>query len=72
MLNENSVLNTVYTSANYDIGHVFGRATSGGSGVAQLSAICAGGKYRGVSTTSSPTASFWIGLATHEVGHMFR
>lgn len=26
-------------------------------------------KYQGASTTSDPNASFWLGLATHEVGH---
>jgi subtilisin-like proprotein convertase family protein len=80
MLNENLTnLDAVIGSANYDIGHVFGDITVGAgsfsfSGIAQLGATCAAGKYRGASTmggnTSFPHSIFVSGVA-HEFAHQF-
>ena len=70
MLSENdSNLDAVIGSSNYDIGHVFG---TGGGGVAQLGVVCGGSKGRGVSTSFSPNGDgFWVNIVAHEMGHQF-
>ncbi len=80
MLSENqSRLDSIIGSANYDIGHVFGGITvSPGflsfSGVAQLGVVCsASNKGRGVSTMGGTpiTHSIFVKGVTHEIGHQF-
>jgi hypothetical protein len=74
MLGENQTnLDAVIGSANYDIGHVFGGGNLGG--VANLGVVgSAGSKARGVSTTdgSGSTTNAWMTVVTaHEMGHQF-
>ncbi len=58
-------------SANYDIGHVFGRSFAGGVvGLAQLGQVCRFAKGRAGSTLFVPKNDpFWIDIVAHEMGH---
>ena len=73
-----SKLDSVIGSANYDIGHVFdGRITPGffsWQGQASLSAVCrSNSKGRGVTITRSvqPFTLFAVYITAHEMGHQF-
>lgn len=65
-------LDTVLGSGNYDIGHVFGTLDSGGSGLASLGvANDPNRKAQGASVSANPQGATWVDLAAHEIGHQF-
>jgi len=68
ILDENQTnIDNIIGSNNYDIGHVFTRRDSG---LAQLAAPCDEFKAMGVTGSSSPSGdTFWVDFVAHEIGH---
>ena len=73
MLSANTaILDGIVGNVNYDIGHVFGTTTSGGSGLGGFGVVnSATQKGEGASVSSNPQGPGWVNLVAHEFGHQF-
>ncbi|WP_439479488.1 reprolysin-like metallopeptidase [Chryseobacterium aquaticum] len=74
MLSQNiTVTNNIIGAANYDIGHLFFRATAGNdNGLAATPSVCGNSKAGGVTGSAIPVGDpFVIDFVAHEMGHQF-
>ena len=69
LLDQNqTALDSVVGSANYDIGHIFSQGGSGG--LASVGAACGGLKARGGTSLGNPSGDvFDVDYVSHEMGH---
>jgi hypothetical protein len=68
-----TVMNANPGAANYDVGHVVHRITSGSSGVASGSVVCVdASKARGFTSSANPSGDpYDVDYVAHEIGHQF-
>ena len=72
LLNGNgSIVNSLVGLENYDIGHVFTKATGFSGGLASVWSVCTEDKSSGVSGLLKPFGADFEELVLHEIGHQF-
>ena len=66
-----STLTSVIGDANYDVGHLFTRASNNGN-AGCIGCVCSSGKGSGFTSSTIPTGdTFDIDYVAHEIGHQF-